>query len=140
MTAATDVKRRDMEDVTEKALAWLQENESQDIARLTELVAIESVASDPARHGAVRESVLWMQNELARVGFGDIRTHETPTHPALTARFDSPVEGAPTVLVYGHVDVQRVEPLDQWKSGPFTVDQREDRLWGRGVTDDKGQV
>lgn len=129
-----------MKDVTSKALAWLQDNEERDIARLAELVAIESVAADPARHGAVRESVLWMKEELARVGFGDIRIHETPTHPALTARLDSPIEGAPTVLVYGHVDVQPVEPLDQWKSEPFTVTRREDRLWGRGVTDDKGQV
>ncbi len=133
-------KRRDMDDVTSRALSWLKENEDRDIERLAELVAIESVAADPARSGAVRDSVLWMRDELARVGFGDIRIHETETHPALTARYESPVAGAPTVLVYGHVDVQPVEPLDQWVSAPFTVDRRDDRLWGRGVTDDKGQV
>lgn len=129
-----------MNDVMTRALAWLRDNEEQDIARLAELVAIESVAADPSKKGAVRESVEWMAAELARVGFEEVRIHDTATHPALTARYDSPVEGAPTVLVYGHVDVQPVEPLDQWKSGPFTVDRRDDRLWGRGVTDDKGQV
>lgn len=124
----------------QEALDWLTKNEQTDIARLTELVAIESVASDPSRKDAVRESVVWMEQELRRVGFTDLQIHETPTHPALTGHLRSTVDGAPTVLVYGHVDVQPVEPLDEWLSPPYEVTERDGKLWGRGVTDDKGQL
>jgi Acetylornithine deacetylase/Succinyl-diaminopimelate desuccinylase and related deacylases len=129
-----------MEYPLQAALDWLSENEEADVARLTELVAIESVASDPDRKDAVRESVMWMEKELRRVGFTDLQVHETPTHPALTGHLRSTIEGAPTVLVYGHVDVQPVEPLNEWLSPPYKVTEREGKLWGRGVTDDKGQL
>jgi acetylornithine deacetylase/succinyl-diaminopimelate desuccinylase-like protein len=124
----------------EEALNWLIENEPADLERLAELVAIESVASNPANKDAVRDAVTWTRRELERVGFTDLVIHETPTHPMLTGRLASPVEGAPTVLVYGHVDVQPVEPLDGWISPPYELTTRDDRIWGRGVTDDKGQL
>ncbi len=124
----------------EKALGWLAENEAADLERLAEILAIESVASNPAKKDAVRDAIVWTSKELERVGFTDLVIHETPTHPALTGRLASPIEGAPTVLVYGHVDVQPVEPLEEWLSPPYELTTRGDRLWGRGVTDDKGQL
>lgn len=129
-----------MEVNVEEARAWLLENEAADLKRLAELVAFESVASNPANKDAVRDAMTWTRDELERVGFTDLVLHETPTHPILTGRLDSPVEGAPTVLVYGHVDVQPVEPLGEWLSPPYELAVRDDRLWGRGVTDDKGQL
>lgn len=122
------------------ALGWLHANEQNDRDRLAELVAIPSVSADPARADAVREAVDWAAAELRRIGFADVTVHETPRHPAVTARLASPVAGAPTVLVYGHVDVQPVEPLAEWASPPFAVTERDGKLFGRGVTDDKGQL
>jgi acetylornithine deacetylase/succinyl-diaminopimelate desuccinylase-like protein len=119
---------------------WLDGNEQRDRDRLAEVVAIPSVSSDPARAGAVREAVDWVATELRRIGFADVTVYETPLHPAVTARLASPIAGAPTVLVYGHVDVQPVEPLAEWASPPFTVAERDGKLFGRGVTDDKGQL
>jgi acetylornithine deacetylase/succinyl-diaminopimelate desuccinylase-like protein len=122
------------------AFDWLQAHEQQDRDRLAKLVAIPSVSSDPASAEAVREAVEWVAAELRRIGFADVTVYETPLHPAVTARLASPIAGAPTVLVYGHVDVQPVEPVAEWASPPFTVTERDAKLFGRGVTDDKGQL
>ena len=120
--------------------AWLREHEAEDLDRLAQLVAIPSVSSDPLRAAAMRESIDWMGREFDRLGFSDIRIHETPLHPAISATIDSDRPHAPTVLVYGHVDVQPAEPLAEWASDPFEVHQRDGKLFGRGTTDDKGQL
>jgi acetylornithine deacetylase/succinyl-diaminopimelate desuccinylase-like protein len=81
-----------------------------------------------------------MKREFDRLGFSDVHVHETPLHPAITAKILSSRAEAPTVLVYGHVDVQPAEPLREWASPPFEVTRRNGRLYGRGTTDDKGQL
>lgn len=128
------------EELVAAASEWLAKNEETDIARLDEIVTIESVAADPSRHSEVVRAIEWTRDELARVGFTELQIHETATQPALTGWYRTSARDAPTVLVYGHVDVQPVEPLNEWNSEPFRVEQHEDRLWGRGVTDDKGQL
>lgn len=130
----------DEEGQLKAALDWLTNNESTDIDRLDEIVAIESVAADPACREEVIAAIDWTRTELERVGFVDAQIHQTSTRPVLTARYNAEVEEAPTVLIYGHVDVQPVEPIADWNSEPFRVTERDGRLWGRGVTDDKGQL
>jgi len=105
---------------------------------LLEFLAIPSVSTDPARKEDVRRAALWLEERLKALGF---RTEllETPLHPILYAeRLVDPK--APTVLVYGHYDVQPPDPLELWESPPFSPTVREGRLYARGASDDKGQL
>jgi acetylornithine deacetylase/succinyl-diaminopimelate desuccinylase-like protein len=103
---------------------------------LAEFVAIPSVSLDPARAGAMRDAAEWLAAQLA---FANGRVLESDGHPVvLGERIVS--EGAPTVLVYGHYDVQPPGDEDAWQSAPFEPSIRDGRLYGRGATDDKGPV
>ncbi len=125
---------------TDAALSWLDGNEGADLDRLARWVAVPSVSSDPDRRDDVRRSVDQVAAELARLGFDAVQVHETGGHPAVTGKWHRAGPDAPTVLVYGHVDVQPAEPLAEWHSPPYEMSVRDGRLWGRGVTDDKGQL
>ena len=113
--------------------AYLQE--------LADFVAIPSVSTDPGRAPDVRRAAEWVARRLERAGGGALRVEvwETPRHPAVYARFDGAGD-APTVLVYGHMDVQPEDPVEAWASPPFTLTPRDGRLYGRGVSDDKASM
>lgn len=130
----------DYDEAVDRIRAWLIEHELEDRCRLAELVAFPSVSSDPSCGSATKSAVEWLAAEVRRVGFTDIEVHGTSLYPILTAAHRGAGPEAPTVLAYGHVDVQPVEPLDEWASPPYEVVERRGRLWGRGVTDDKGQL
>jgi len=108
------------------------------LAPLLEWLAIPSVSTDPARKADVRRAALWLEERLKALGF-HTELHETPLHPILYAErlVD---QGAPTVLVYGHYDVQPPDPLELWETPPFAPAVREGRLYARGASDDKGQL
>lgn len=105
---------------------------------LLEFLAIPSVSTDPARKEDVRRAGLWLEERLQALGFRT-ELQETPLHPILYAErlVD---EKAPTVLVYGHYDVQPPDPLELWDTPPFSPTVREGRLYARGASDDKGQL
>jgi acetylornithine deacetylase/succinyl-diaminopimelate desuccinylase-like protein len=107
---------------------------------LAELVRIPSVSADPARAGDVHDAAEWLAAFLRGAG-GEARVVETDTHPLILGELAaSDGAAAPTVLVYGHVDVQPPDPLELWETDPFTLEQRGEWLYGRGVADDKGQL
>ena len=108
------------------------------LAPLLEWLAIPSVSTDPARKADVRRAALWLEERLKALGF-HTELHETLLHPILYAErlVD---QGAPTVLVYGHYDVQPPDPLELWETPPFSPTVREGRLYARGASDDKGQL
>lgn len=112
---------------------------------LREWLAIPSVSADPARHPDVRVSAEWLAAQVRGTGFPEVEVWETgtaadPGQPAVFARWPAADPSAPTVLVYGHHDVQPAEPLPEWHSPPFDPVQRDGQLLGRGASDDKGQV
>jgi len=109
-----------------------------DLSPLLEWLAIPSVSTDPARKADVRRAALWLEERLKALGF-HTELHETLLHPILYAErlVD---QGAPTVLVYGHYDVQPPDPLELWETPPFSPTVREGRLYARGASDDKGQL
>lgn len=109
-------------------------------ADLKEWLAIPSISGDPARADDVRRSADWLADRLRRIGFPTVEVWETPGLPAVYAEWPAADPAAPTALVYGHHDVQPVEPLDEWHTDPFTPVERDGRLIGRGASDDKGQV
>jgi acetylornithine deacetylase/succinyl-diaminopimelate desuccinylase-like protein len=113
--------------------AWFDE--------LAELLRIPSVSADPARAGDVGDAAEWLAEFVRRAG-GSAEVVKTVTHPLILGDLPASTNGsgAPTVLVYGHVDVQPPDPLDLWETDPFTLEQRGEWLYARGIVDDKGQL
>ena len=114
---------------------------------LEEWLAIPSISADPARHGDVRRSAEWLAARLRTTGFPVAEVWDTGGPdpgdrglPAVFAEWRSEDPAAPAVLVYGHHDVQPVEPLEEWHSPPFQAAERDGQLLARGASDDKGQV
>ena len=119
--------------------AWLKAHEAEAVETLKAFCRIPSVSTDPASAGAVREAAAFAAGLLRQAGFPQVETIETGGHPAVLAEWCA-VPGAPVVLVYGHYDVQPPDPLEKWTSPPFEPEVRDDRLYARGVSDDKGPL
>ncbi|GAB6061755.1 dipeptidase [Deferrisoma palaeochoriense] len=119
----------------------LEQLEARREALLEELFAflrIPSVSADPAQAADVARAAEWLAGRLARSGF-EARAEPTGGHPAVVAEWRG-APGAPTVLLYGHYDVQPADPADGWTSDPFEPAVRDGRIVARGATDDKGQL
>jgi acetylornithine deacetylase/succinyl-diaminopimelate desuccinylase-like protein len=121
---------------------YVESNAREFIDDLKQWLAIPSISADPARHADVRRSAEWLAGHLRGIGFPVAEIWETgkPGLPAVFAECPAADPGAPSVLVYGHHDVQPVEPLEEWESPPFEPAERDGLLLGRGASDDKGQV
>ena len=112
---------------------------------LKDWLTIPSISADPQRAPDIRRSAEWLAAHLLETGFETAEVWETgtpddPGLPAVFAHWPSADSAAPTVLVYGHHDVQPVEPLGEWISPPFTPVERDGQILARGASDDKGQV
>lgn len=102
---------------------------------------IPSIGTDPAYHGDVATSAQWLANALRAEGWPTVEVWDHgPALPAVYACWPSDDPDAPTVLVYGHHDVQPVDPLEQWEHPPFEPVVIAGDLFGRGASDDKGHV
>jgi acetylornithine deacetylase/succinyl-diaminopimelate desuccinylase-like protein len=111
------------------------------VEELRELISIPSVSADAAHAAEVRRAAEWVRDFVKRAG-GEAELVETQSQPLVIGELqasESP-ENAPTVLVYGHFDVQPPAPLDLWDSDPFDLVERDGWYFARGVTDDKGQL
>ena len=118
---------------------WLAAHEGEAVATLTAFCRIPSVSTDPAYATSIRDAARFAAERLTDAGFPTVAIEETGGHPIVVAEWcDAP--GAPTVLVYGHYDVQPPDPLDKWCSDPFAPEVRDDRIYARGVSDDKGPL
>jgi acetylornithine deacetylase/succinyl-diaminopimelate desuccinylase-like protein len=107
---------------------------------LIDWLRIPSISGDPQHHPDVRRSADFLAARLRDLGFPTAEVWETAGLPSVFAEWPSDDANAPTVLVYGHHDVQPVTPLDLWQHPPFEPVVAGDRLLGRGAADDKGQV
>jgi acetylornithine deacetylase/succinyl-diaminopimelate desuccinylase-like protein len=110
------------------------------IEALCDWVRIPSVSAQPLHAGDVERSARWCAERMLWAGLEHVELLPTDGHPAVYADWLHAGEEAWTVLVYGHHDVQPVDPLDEWHSPPFEPVVRDGRLFGRGAVDDKGQV
>lgn len=108
-------------------------------ADLEDLVRIESVWADPARRREVQRSAQLTADLLSQAGFPDVQIVTEGGAPAVIARYPAP-DGAPTVLLYAHHDVQPEGDAGQWASPPFAPTERGGRLYGRGTADDKAGI
>jgi len=97
-----------------------------------------SISTDSNHSGDVRACAEWLIDKLNHIGL-DTELHETAQHPIVVAR-NKHVAGKKTCLIYGHYDVQPVDPVELWDSPPFEPEIRDGRIWARGATDNKGQM
>ncbi|MGV8985212.1 MAG: dipeptidase [Cypionkella sp.] len=118
---------------------WLLAHEPQALETLIEFCRIPSVSTDPAYAAGIAEAATFAADQLAKAGFPLVEVIPTPGHPCVLAEWCD-VPGAPTILVYGHYDVQPPDPLDKWLSPPFEPTLRDGKLYARGVSDDKGPL
>jgi acetylornithine deacetylase/succinyl-diaminopimelate desuccinylase-like protein len=111
------------------------------VAELAELIAIPSVSADPAHAEDVRRAAEWVRARVEQAG-GSAELVPWGERPLVLGGVDASrgAESAPTILLYGHFDVQPPDPLDGWISPPFELTERDGHLYGRGVVDDKGQL
>jgi acetylornithine deacetylase/succinyl-diaminopimelate desuccinylase-like protein len=107
---------------------------------LRDWLSIPSVSADPARHGDVRKSAQWLVDYLKKSGFPVAEVWETGGLPAVYAHWPAASPDAPRVLVYGHHDVQPAALDDGWEYQPFEPHEKDGKIFGRGASDDKGQV
>jgi len=109
------------------------------LAALDDWLRIPSISADPSRGADVRASAEWCAARMEQLGLEHVRLLETEGHPSVYGDWLH-APGAPTVLVYGHHDVQPVDPLAEWVTPPFEPAVRDGQLFARGAVDDKGQV
>ncbi|UHG91178.1 dipeptidase [Spirosoma oryzicola] len=117
---------------------YLDANKQRFLDELLELLRIPSVSADSKFKGDVRRAAEFVRDKLAAAGLDNASLYETPGHPVVYA--EKIVDPAlPTVLVYGHYDVQPADPYELWQSPPFEPTIRNERIYARGACDDKGQ-
>jgi acetylornithine deacetylase/succinyl-diaminopimelate desuccinylase-like protein len=118
---------------------YFKEHRKEHLEQLMDLLRIPSISALSEHKGDVRKAAEWLSRELTRIGMNKVAVLETGGHPAVYAeRIDHP--GEKVVLIYGHYDVQPVDPLNLWETGPFEPTIRDNKLYARGASDDKGQV
>ena len=109
------------------------------LKELVEFLSIPSISALPNHAPDCRRAAGWLMDQFKRLGFPVVQLLEGNGHPVVAAE-SPPVPGAPTLLVYGHYDVQPVDPIHEWNTPPFEPTVRDGRIYARGAADDKGQV
>ncbi|HSM70144.1 MAG TPA: M20/M25/M40 family metallo-hydrolase [Anaerolineales bacterium] len=124
------------------ALTYLKENAERFEDELVELLRIPSISYDPAYKADMDKAAAWLADKLLAIGMADVEIMPTDGHSVVYGEWLAARDGAsaPTVLIYGHYDVQSPEPLEDWKSKPFEPEIRNDNLYARGASDMKGQI
>ncbi len=123
----------------EQVLQFVERNKDRYLSELKELIAIPSISTKPENKGDIERCSQWVSDQLKSIGMSSVQIFQTPGHPIVYADWLG-APGKPTVLFYGHYDVQPVDPVNLWTSPPFDATIRGDNLYARGSADDKGQV
>jgi acetylornithine deacetylase/succinyl-diaminopimelate desuccinylase-like protein len=121
------------------ALKYAQSRRATFVSELSEFLRFPSVSSQPERAGDVRKCAAWLAQHLKSVGLDRVRIIPTEGNPIVYASWLR-APGRPTLLIYGHYDVLPGEPLREWHTPPFTPTLKNESLYARGASDDKGQL
>lgn len=119
--------------------AFLDASRERRLASYLEFLRIPSISALPEHAGDCRTAAEWVAGQLGAIGVEHVVVSETGGHPIVYGDWLH-ASGRPTVVVYGHYDVQPVDPIDEWETAPFEPFIRGDRVVGRGAADDKGQI
>jgi len=126
--------------MTNISLEYARAHRERHLAELLDFLRLPSISTDPAYHEATTNAAVWLAEQMKAASLENVRVIPTERHPLVYADWLHARPGAPTVLIYGHYDVQPVDPLELWTTPPFEPSVREDYIYARGAADDKGQL
>jgi acetylornithine deacetylase/succinyl-diaminopimelate desuccinylase-like protein len=129
-----------MSDSRQPALDYAHENRDRFLEELKKFVLIPSVSMQDEHKPDMGRAAEWLAGRLTALGMEKVQVLQTAKHPVVFGEWRGAGEDAPTILIYGHYDVQPVDPLDLWKTGPYEATLQGDYLFGRGTSDMKGQI
>jgi acetylornithine deacetylase/succinyl-diaminopimelate desuccinylase-like protein len=121
------------------SIQYARANRLRFVGELKEFVRFRTISAQDNYAAELKECADWLADHLRQIGMGHVKTIVTRRHPIVFAQ-SRHIPGLPTVLIYGHYDVQPPEPIHEWRSPPFEPTIRGDQLYGRGASDDKGQL
>ncbi len=122
------------------AIDFAQKNKEQFLSELIELVKIPSISTDPAHQTDMINTAEHLSEKLAAIGMNNCAVMPTEGHPVVYADYLLAGDDKPTLIIYGHYDVQPIDPIELWDSPAFDPQIRDGNLYGRGTSDMKGQV
>ena len=124
----------------DNAVNYMKENKKATLQSLFELLSIKTISSDPAYKSEILKGAKWVENHLHKIGVTKTKILDTGQHPLVFGEYSEAGGNKPTILIYGHYDVQPPEPLNLWKSKPFSPTIINNLLFARGASDMKGQL
>ena len=125
--------------ITQQVDAYFAENREKHLNELHEFLRIPSISSLSEHKEDMQTAAKWLAEKLTSLNIENVSIDQTAGHPVVYGEWLH-AEGKPTILFYGHYDVQPVDPLNLWDSAPFEPEIRDNKLFARGSSDDKGQV
>jgi acetylornithine deacetylase/succinyl-diaminopimelate desuccinylase-like protein len=123
-----------------EALQYANSRRAGFLEELKELLSLPSVSALPEHRSDMQRTAHWLADHFTALGLRNARLNPTAGHPIVTAEWLEAGPDKPTVLIYGHYDVQPVDPLELWHTDPFAAEVRDNYLYARGSSDDKGQM
>jgi len=129
-----------MTDPRSAAIQYAHDHRDRFLDELKDFATIPSISTDPAARPAMQRAAEWVADQLRSLNIENVQIFATPGHPVVYGQWLKAGPKAPTALVYGHYDVQPVDPLNLWQSGPFAPEVRGEYIYARGATDMKGQI
>jgi len=124
----------------EKIIKYIESNKERYLEELKDFLRIPSISNEEANKSDVRKAAEWLESHLNKIGLENVTVFETEGHPIVYADWLNAGENVPTVIVYGHYDVQPVDPLELWTDPPFEPVVKGNKIYARGSADDKGQI
>jgi acetylornithine deacetylase/succinyl-diaminopimelate desuccinylase-like protein len=125
--------------MNDQILTYANQNQTRFFSALAEFVSFPSISTQPTHSASVRRCSDWLTNHLQQIGLPTVDLLSTDGHPTVYAAGQQ-LHERPTILIYGHYDVQPADPLSEWRTPPFQPVVRDNNLYGRGASDDKGQL
>lgn len=123
-----------------EALEYAQANRDRFLIELKEFLSIPSISTQAEHKPDMERAAVWLHNKLLIAGFSEVKIMPTAGHPIVYAEWQAAGPQAPTILIYGHYDVQPPDPVELWHTPPFEPTVVGDDLFARGASDDKGQL
>ena len=123
----------------EDTLKYIDSNEDNFLAELQEFLKIPSISTNPENKEDVKRAAEFVKEKMQNAGLENVEIFETKGHPVVYGDWLHAGDDSLTLLVYGHYDVQPVDPLELWTDPPFEPTIKGDKIYARGATDDKGQ-
>jgi acetylornithine deacetylase/succinyl-diaminopimelate desuccinylase-like protein len=120
--------------------AYFEAERTRHLEEYREFLRIASVSALPAHRADIASAAAWVAGQLQGAGVPEVQIMPTAGHPVVYGAWPAERVGAPTVLIYAHYDTQPADPLDEWTTPPFVPTVRDDRMYARGASDDKGNL